>query len=234
MSALSLPPLFQGLATAGADPFAVACAEAQDGCDAGLVFYDLRPDRLQAALVFAPEVPLKEAAIMLPLCGVGFQNALGALAPPEVAVHLEWGGTIRVNGGRCGALRMAASPADPAREPDWLVIGLTLDLWPAGEETGLTPDVTALFTEGCADVEAPLLLEAWVRHTLVWINRWLEDGARPIHSEWSGIVHGLKSDVSIAGETGVFIGVDEGFGMLLKSSVGTTIIPLTALLEEVP
>jgi biotin-(acetyl-CoA carboxylase) ligase len=234
MSVLSLPPLFQGLATAGADPFAVACAEAKAGCDAGLVCYDLRSDRLHAAIVFAPEVPLGEAAIMLPLCGVGFQNALGALAPPEVAVHLAWDGTIRINGGRCGALRIVASPPDPTREPDWLVIGLTLDLWPADDETGHTPDVTALFTEGCADVEAPRLLEAWVRHTLVWINRWLEDGARPVHTEWSGIAHGLKSQVSVAGETGIFIGVDEDFGMLLKSGRGTTIIPLTALLEEVP
>jgi biotin-(acetyl-CoA carboxylase) ligase len=233
MSGLSLPPLFHGLATAGADPLTVACAEARAGCDAGLVAYDLRPDRLRAAIAFAPEVPLKEAAIMLPLCGVGFQNALGALAPPEVAVHLEWDGTIRVNGGRCGALTMAASPPDPAHEPDWLVIGLTLDLWPAEEETGHTPDVTALFTEGCADVEAPLLLEAWVRHSLVWINRWQEDGARPVHTEWSGIVHGLKSEVSVAGKTGVFIGVDEGFGMILQSAEGTTIIPLTALLEEI-
>lgn len=234
MSGLSFPPLFHGLATAGTDPFVVACAEARKGCDAGLVAYDLRPDVMRAAMVFAPEVPLREAVIMLPLCGVGFQNALGALAPPEVSVHLEWAGAIRVNGGRCGALSMAAAPPAPEVEPDWLVVGIELDLWPASEETGLTPDVTALFTEGCADVEAPMLLEAWVRHTLVWLNRWQEDGLRPVHTEWNGIVHDRGEEISVAGRTGIFLGVDEAFGMLLQKDGRTTIIPLTEILREAP
>jgi biotin-(acetyl-CoA carboxylase) ligase len=234
MTDLLLPPLFSAMATAGADPFAVACAKARRGCDAGLVAYDLRPDVLRAAIVFAPEVRLSEAMIMLPLCGVGFQNALGALSPPEVSVHLEWSGAIRVNGGLCGQLSVAASPDDPEAEPDWLVIGLHLDLWPASEETGHTPDVTALFTEGCADVEAPALLEAWVRHSLVWINRWSDEGARPVHKEWSGIAHGLNSEISLGPRKGAFLGVDEDFGLLLKSDDQTVIIPLTENLREVP
>ncbi|MDP2738655.1 MAG: P-loop NTPase [Pseudorhodobacter sp.] len=36
------------------------------------------------------------------VCAVGAQNALGALAPPESAVHLDWTGGIRLNGGHCG------------------------------------------------------------------------------------------------------------------------------------
>ncbi|MFK7745198.1 MAG: DUF4444 domain-containing protein [Roseobacter sp.] len=234
MSGLQLPPLFEPMATAGEDPFAVACKAAQDGCDAGLVAYDLRPDVLRAAIVFAPEVPLQKATIMLPICGVGFQNALGALAPPEVGVHLQWDGTIRVNGGVCGTLKMAASPRVVDQEPDWLVVGLTLDLWPADEDTGLTPDVTALFNEGCADVEAPLLLEAWVRHTLVWINTWLDDGARPVHMEWKGITHGLSEPAQHGTLNGAFTGVDEDFGMILQHDSGTTIIPLTEILTEAP
>ena len=58
------------------------------GCDAGLVVHNISPDTLRAAIVFAPEVTLEEAIVMLPTCGIGFQNALGALAPPAVAVHL--------------------------------------------------------------------------------------------------------------------------------------------------
>ena len=54
MTALQFPPLFKGLATAGEDPFAVGRHEATAGCDAGLVAYDLRPDILRAAMVFAP------------------------------------------------------------------------------------------------------------------------------------------------------------------------------------
>lgn len=234
MSSLSFPPLFEGKATGGKDPFAVACAQAREGCDAGLVTYDLRPDMVRAAIVFAPEVSLREAVVMLPVCGVGFQNAFGALAPPEVAVHLEWNGTIRVNGGKCGTLKMAASTADVDAEPDWLVVALELMLWPETEETGLTPDVTALYIEGCADVEAPVLMEAWVRHTLVWINRWMDDGLRPVHQEWKPLAHGLDEPAVENGLTGTFLGVDEHFGMILKSDDNTTVIPLTDILTEAP
>jgi biotin-(acetyl-CoA carboxylase) ligase len=228
MTELSLPPLFTAQPSKGADPFVLACQQAQDGCDPGLVVYDLRPDKLRAAIVFAPEVPLSEAMITLPICGVGFQNAFGAIAPPEVGIHLGWAGDIRVNGGRAGNFRVSAAPRDAEAVPDWLVVGMSIDFWPAEEDTGLNPDVTALYAEGCGDVEAPLLLEAWVRHTLVWINRWLDEGARPIHKEWIGVVYGLNE----TSEAGTFTGVDENFGMILKTDGVTKIVPLTEALTE--
>jgi len=114
MSELSFPPLFSGLAVEGQiDPFDKACVEATRGCDAGLVVYNLGSNTMRAALVFAPDVILADAMAMLPLCGVGFQNALGALAPPEVAVHLDWDGGIKINGAACGRLRVAAAHAEP-------------------------------------------------------------------------------------------------------------------------
>jgi biotin-(acetyl-CoA carboxylase) ligase len=231
MIAPSFPPLFVGQDASGGDPFARACATAEAGCDAGLVIYDLAPDTLRAAIVFAPEVPLAKAAAMLPICGVGFQNALGALAPPEVGVHLGWDGTIYVNGGRCGALRIAAA-GQPQEEPDWLVIDLTLTLWPISDDTGLTPDDTALYAEGCAEVDAVALLEAWVRHTLVGINAWADNGMAQLHREWSGLAHKLEGEMTVAGMTGTFIGLDEDLGLLLKVDEKVTLIPLTANLTR--
>lgn len=232
MSEVAFPPLMQGHQVSGSeDPFDTACKKAILGCDAGLVTYNLAPDILRAALVFAPEVPLLKAMAMLPTCGVGFQNALGALAPPEVAVHLEWQGQIRINGARCGALRVAASNTDPDTVPDWLVIGLELPLWPASEDSGNTPDETALYAEGCADVEAPALLESWARHSLHWITRWEEDGGKSVHSEWRGLAHGIGEDTMRGGLSGTFLGIDEDFGMLLRADDTTHLIPLTTLLE---
>lgn len=220
------PPLFSGQDAAGGDPFAMACAAADAGCDAGLVIYDLAPDQLRAAIVFAPDVVLSQAVAMLPICGVGLQNALGVLAPPEVGIHLGWDGTIYVNGGRCGALRMAAA-GSPDFEPDWLVMSLTLSLWPGTEETGLTPDQTALYAEGCAEVDAVTLLEAWVRHTLVGINAWSDNGLANLHREWAGLAHGLEGDITIAGQTGAYVGLDENLGLLLKIGTETVLIPLS-------
>jgi len=232
MSEPVFPPLMSGHAVTGAmDAFDTACAKAAMGCDAGLVVHNLGADVMQAALVLAPEVPLTKAMAMLPLCAVGFQNALGALAPPEVAVHLGWDGVLYLNGARCGGLRIAASHTDPDTQPDWLVVGLTLPLWPPSEETGKTPDATALYAEGCAEVDAGDLLEAWARHTLNWINRWEDEGARALHAEWRGLAHGLGEERTQGDLTGSFLGVDEDFGMLLRQGDTTQLIPLTTLLE---
>ncbi|QIE46514.1 DUF4444 domain-containing protein [Pseudohalocynthiibacter aestuariivivens] len=232
MIAPKFPPLFSGLAVEGQiEPFEKACAEAARGCDAGLVVYKIGANALQAALVFAPDVPLADAMAILPLCGVGFQNALGALAPPEVAVHLEWGGGVRINGATCGRLRAAASTDDPTAEPDWLIVGLELPLWPDSDDPGNTPDQTALYAEGCADVNPANLLESWVKHTLVGINGWLDDGPAPLHQEWRRLAHGIGENIAMNNFVGTYLGIDERFGMLLRDAKTTHLIPLTQVLE---
>ncbi len=229
----AFPPLFRGLAVAGSlDPMAKAVAEAELGRDPGLVVHAIAADRLAAALVMAPEVPLEEAMAALPICGVGFQNALGALAPPEVAVHLEWGGGIRVNGASCGRLRAAVAETSSDAVPDWLVIGLEIPLLPVDDAPGETPDRTSLTDEGCGGVSPTRLLEAWARHTLVWLNRWEGEGVRPVHAEWRGLAHGVGEEVTVAGVTGVFVGVDENFGLLLRRGGETSLIPISDLAER--
>ena len=232
MNTPSFPPLFSGLAVeTQVDPFDKACAEAARGCDAGLVVHDLGANMLRAALVFAPDVELVDAMAMLPLCGVGFQNALGALGPPEVAVHLEWSGGLRINGASCGALRIAASSSNPRAEPDWMVIGLELPLWPETDTPGDIPEQTALYAEGCADVNAMELLESWVKHTLVGINTWTEDGVKALHKDWRGLSYGIGEDITMNEVSGIFLGVDEQFGMLVRAADTTHLVPLTYLLE---
>ncbi len=237
----SFPPLLSGYPVAGeSDPLDAAIAQAALGCDAGLVVYNLGASELRASIIFAPEVPLEDAMAMLPACGIGFQNALGALAPPEVAVHLDWAGGIKINGASCGHLRAISSTADPAQVPDWLVIGLELPLWPASDgpasdRPGHTPEQTALYAEGCADVDAKALLESWARHTLVWINRWSGEGTGPLHNEWRGLVPGIGEEANQGELSGTFLGVDERFGMLLRDQNGTThLIPLSSQLEATP
>jgi len=234
----TFPPLFTGQQVTGqADPFAKACSQALLGCDAGLVIHNINADALRAAIVFTPEVALEQAMAVMITCGVGFQNALGALAPPEVAVHLGWQGEILVNGAGCGRLRVAASHADPRTEPNWLVVGLEIPLIPPSENSlGYTPDKTCLYEEGCVDVNPQTLLEAWVRHSLVWINRWADDGVKPLHAEWRGLAQDQGEDISfdLAGERykGTYVGVDEDFGMLLRSGDDTRVIPLSRCLEK--
>lgn len=228
----TFPPLLTGVAVTGAaDPFAEAQTRAALGCDGGTVVHSVQADRLRAAVVFAPEVPLHKAMAMLPVCGLGFQNALGALAPPEVAVHLGWDGEIRVNGAGCGGLKVAAATRDPAQVPDWLVVGLDLPILQTATDPGRSPDKTALYDEGCAEVDPQHLLESWARHMLVWINRWSDEGNAPLHAEWMGLLLGVGEEVTRGGHTGRFLGVDEDFGMLIRDGEATHLVPLTDLLE---
>ncbi len=227
------PPLLTGVACEpGIDPFDKALMLAARGCDAGTITYSITENLLAAGFVFAPDVELSKSLAMLPLCGVGFQNALGALAPPEVAVHLEWSGQIRINAAKCGNLQVAASGKQSNEIPDWLVVGLTVPLWMDNDAPGKTPDATSLFEEGCADVEPLRLLESWARHCLVWINTWEAQGAEPLHREWRGLAFNIGSDITHKGVHGNFMGVDENFGLLLRAADTTHLFPLTDLLKD--
>ncbi|WP_170608244.1 biotin/lipoate--protein ligase family protein [Ruegeria arenilitoris] len=230
MSQPVFPPLLTGHSVSGGEnPFERAQAMSALGCDAGTVVYNIQANRLRVAIVFAPEVPLQDAMAMLPLCAVGFQNALGALAPPEVAVHLGWDGPIFVNGAKCGTFHAAASSSDPDTIPDWIVIGWELALLQTSGDPGETPDITALYDEGCADVSPEQLVESWSRHMLTWLNRWQEEGNASLHSEWMGLIRDVGEPI---GEQGVFLGTDERFGMLIRKGSDTQLRPLTQLLEN--
>jgi len=227
----SFPPLLTGEETApGVDPFAKAVASAALGTDPGLVCWSRDPAALRAALVLAPEAPLERAVGIVFAVALGLGDALGALAPPEVAVHFLWPGRFKVNGADCGALRVAASTTDPKAEPDWLVVGIDIPYRPPSQvEPGRRPDQTSVIEEGCIEVTPSKLLESWARHTLHWIHRWLDDGFQPLHAAWRDRAWGVGEE---APGGGLFMGLDEFGGMLVKTAKITELRPLTAMLED--
>lgn len=231
---LNLPPLFEEMPVdAKTCPYTKACAMATLGCDSGTLVHCITKDRLRAAIVFAPEIPLARAMAVYAACGAGFQNAFGALAPPEIALDLTWGGDILVNGAKAGRLRVAASTDDPQAQPDWLVVGVEVQLIHQDtDDPGLQPDMTCLYEEGCAEMSAIALLEGWARHTLVWVNGLTDGDIAPLHAEWRGFLYGIGEDVEAPGASGKFMGLDEDFGMLIRAGEETTLIPLSDLLKE--
>ena len=227
----TFPPLLRGEETPpGMDPFAKAVAQAALGSDPGLIVWARDEAAMRAALVLAPEVPLGDAMAAVFAVSLGLGDAIGALAPPEVAVHYVWPATVKVNAGDCGWLRAAASTSDPAAEPDWLVVGVHVDyLLPGADEPGRAPEQTCLAEEGCIEVTPPRLLESWSRHTLVWINRWLDDGFRPLHDAWRERAWNMGEPIA---DGSIFVGLDERGGMLLRRGQATELRPLTSMLED--
>jgi BirA family biotin operon repressor/biotin-[acetyl-CoA-carboxylase] ligase len=45
------------------------------------------------------------------------------------------------------------------------------------------------------------LLEAFARHFLNWVNRWLEDGFGPVRQAWLGHAQGLGETITVRLET---------------------------------
>ena len=215
----TFPPLMRG-ERVSASPFAQAIRRARDGDDPGLVVWR-GGAALDAAVLLAPEVPLRRALEMVPAAMVALRDALGAIGPSEMPVHFDWPATVRVNGGRCGLLRAAAAKGDPAAEPDWLVVALSL-AFAAPPDGGRRPDETGLYAEGAGDLTPEAILESWTRHLMHRITEWEERGPKVIHGEWT----------AAAWKSEGWVGLDEGFGAIRKGAGGpprTT--PLTEMLE---
>lgn len=223
------PPLLRDEPTAG-DPLRVAVERARCGADPGLVVWAHPDDALRAAMVLAPEDPLERAVGVFLAAPLALAEALGGLAPPEVAVQYRWPGDVLVNGARCGRCRAAAGGADPTAVPDWLVLGVEVALHHAdGIEGGERPDETCLHAEGCGEVTPLDLLEGWSRHMIVWINRWTDDGMAPLLAAWRAGAQGLGEPLPGGG---VFAGLDRSGGMLVRGQDGTALRPLTVSLER--
>ena len=228
----SFPPLLRGEAVPGAvDPFAKAVAEGLKGADPGLLVYSQAQTHLRAAVLFQPEMALSRAMGALFAVALGFADALGALAPPELAVHFMWPDRFKVNGALCGRLRAAAATAAPDDTPAWLVVGFDVPMLPLlAQEPGQTPDQTTLHDEGCTEVGATPLLESFGRHMLMWLNRFETAGLGPLHKTWCQRCDTLGEQITTP-QTGLFMGLDEDGNMLLRDSAGTRTLPLTDMLE---
>jgi biotin-(acetyl-CoA carboxylase) ligase len=233
----TFPPLLRGHAVPrGIDPFHKAMAAAAAGEDPGAVFYNDDPAILHVAVIFAPETTLDRALAMVFAAGAGLNDALGALAPPEVGVEHVWPDGVKVNGAWCGALRAASDATAPDAAPDWLVVGVSLSLrFPQGVDPGAAPDITALSEEGCGDIPPVRLIESWSRHMLTWIHRWEVDGPRPLFDAWLDRAEGRGRDVVFAhdGAThrGKFLGLSDTGDMLLLTPDGPVSLPLAAILS---
>lgn len=232
------PPLLTGRpVAAGADAFALARqAAAQGVAGAGDVFWSEAIDRLDFAVVLEPEVGLTEALQAHLALMVAFGDALGALSPPEVAVHYRWPSTILVNGAEVGRARLASAEAPAGSAvPPWLVAGLEIAIRrPDLPEPGLDPCHTSLWEEGCGEIDRTRLVESVSRHFLAWIDTWQSEGLRPVVEAWLARAADRGREVSIRHDRrqieGRFLGMDEHGNLLVQSAAGTEAVSLASAL----
>ena len=89
-----LPPILTPVVVPNnVDVFTKAIASASNS-EAGTVYYSENPEYLEVAVVLIPEVSKVKCNQMLYVMMVAAGDAIGALAPPEVAVTFSYPGLI--------------------------------------------------------------------------------------------------------------------------------------------
>ena len=217
-----LPPLLTAVKVpSGQNVMAKALASGATA-EVGTVFYGEDTDVTDIALVLGPEVPLRKAGQMLYAMMIGVGDAIGALAPPEVIVAYQLPGYVLLNRGRAGAVWISADPAAGREDmPSWMVVGVRIDMavrtgnedvW--RDESGL--EYTSLAEEGAGFISRTRLIESICRHFLAWVNRWQDDGFRPLHDLWVQRLESGSEMVLADGSIAEWVGLDEDGAALIK------------------
>lgn len=239
------PPLLAGHAVkAPALPFQAACEGAQAGrLDAGDIVWARDTGRLDCAIVLEPDVDRDTAAEMLFVAQVALGDAIGAVAPPEIAVRYRWPDVITVNGAMAGAARLAmAGESDPDGAPRWLVVGVDVAIRRASFtlDPGADADRTTLWDEGCTELDRTGLLESFCRHFLSWIDGWGTDGFAPAHAIYLGRLENAGDGAELTVETpsgrvaGAFVGLDEHANLLFRTGAGVAMVRAVDALARRP
>jgi len=205
---LDLPPPFQlvVLREVG-DAFDYARIHAAE-LGAGTLVFVGRFDLAEFAIVLEPEEPLLSARRAFYACMVALGDALAALAPPEKPIVIEWPDAIYVDRGLIGGGRVAwPDHAGERAVPDWLVFGASIrTVFLSPEESGLHPLSTALEAESFDDFSAERLVEGFVRHLMVAVDRWQERGFTRIAQEYISKLKpagGVRRYIAENGDLGV-------------------------------
>lgn len=180
------------------------------------------PGNLYLSLILRPDCTPAEAAQLGFVAALGLGGGVGSVAPPMVEVRYKWPNDVLFNR-RKGAGLLLESRMDASGGVDWLVLGLGVNVTSFPENTAF-PATSLRFEGAPPEVDAVALLEAFARHFLTWINRWLEDGFAPIREAWLLHAYGLGEtvDVRLPNETlsGRFRDLDDGGALLLEMADG--------------
>ena len=214
-----LPPILTPIPVVNnVDVFSKAIAIAGKS-ETGTVLYSENPEYVEVAIILSPEVPKIKCNQMLYIMMVASGDAIGALAPPEVAVTYAFPGFIFLNRGEAGLVKIEVAPSnDDQSIPDWMVVGLKLRLNNNIEinENEIHADITSLADEGGGYVSRTRAIESLSRHFLAWISQWEDEGFKPVNEVWNKRreetkVITLKNDKQVS-----WVGLDENGLAIVK------------------
>ncbi len=180
------------------------------------------PGNLYLSILLRPFTPAAEAPQWSLLAGVALWEAAAGLLPDPGPLRLKWPNDLLLDGAKCAGI-LAESALGPDGRLAWLVLGFGVNLAVAPEVPGRrTAHLGALARP---EAFAPLLL-ARLRH---WRDVQAEQGFAPVRAGWAA--HGPEIGTLVAladGTAGVYAGLDENGGLLLRQEDGSGIRRVTA------
>lgn len=172
------PPFAARFSPPGADVFEMAARAAQAGeLGAADILWSADDLDLCLALVLEPDVAAAAARAMREVMLVAVRDALSSLLPPQVGIGVLRDGSITVNDGRMGTVRMDMPPCADEACPPWMVVGAHIRLRHAqGVEGGQDTHVTVLAEEGGAHIPPAAVASEIARHFLTALDTWRHEG----------------------------------------------------------
>ena len=191
-------------------------------------------NNLRFCIVLEPEVSRSRCGEMLFLMMVAFGDALGALAPPEMAVTYKWPNDIQLNDASIGVCDLEVSTEETAGVPEWMIVSLDITIKPENimHDPGYEVWQTSMWEEGCGDISRTELLESTSRHFLNCVHSWSEEGFKSIHEQWVGRICEKEKMVDGLFE-GEFIGIDENGNALIKTSRDAQVMDVIKALDAI-
>lgn len=180
------------------------------------------PGNLYLSLVLRPERPVAEAAQLGFVAAVALCDALGSVAPPLIEVTLKWPNDVLVNDRKAAGI-LLETMLDTQGGLAALILGMGVNIAHYPEESA-HPATSLKFEGARRDLEPAELLEAFARHFLAWVNRWLEDGFEPVRRGWlnRSKAPGSAVEVRLPDRTvqGTFEDLDAAGGLRLRLADG--------------
>jgi len=230
-----LPPILTPIPVVnGIDVFAKAIAVAGKS-ETGTVLYSENPEYVEVAIILSPEIPKIKCNQMLYIMMVASGDAIGALAPPEVAVTYAFPGFIFLNRGEDGLVKVEIAPSnDDQSIPDWMVVGLKLRLNNNIEinENEINADVTSLADEGGGYVSRTRAIESLSRHFLAWVSQWEDEGFKPVTEVWNKRREETKVVTLKSGQEVSWVGLDENGLAIVKSNAQEVFLSPIDIIEQ--
>ncbi len=150
---------------------------------------------LYISLVLRPDCGIATAAQLSFVAALAVGDGIGSVAPAMLEITYKWPNDVLLNGRKVSGI-LLESKTTPEGAIDWLVLGIGINVASHPEDTEFP--ATGLHFEGTPkSVTEVDLLQAFSRHFLAWVNRWLDDGFAPIRQTWLSHAHGRGEDIQV-------------------------------------